>query len=171
MANNSVMDWVIPAHAAVATTALTLGAYNLLRKRKGDRSHRVVGRVWVAAMYATIISSFFIRELRPGQFSWIHGLSVFTFVTLSVALWAAMTGRVRTHRRFVTGSYLGLVGAFVGAVTVPVRYLPRHIVERPAEVALALFGCVVVTLAIIRASRPAARPADRVDGARVGEQA
>lgn len=152
MANNSVMEWVIPAHAAMATIALTLGAYNLLRKRKGDRSHRIVGRVWVAAMYATIISSFFIRELRPGQFSWIHGLSVFTFVTLTVALWAAMTGRVRTHRRFVTGSYFGLVGAFIGAVAVPIRYLPRHIVERPAEVGMALFGLVVVTLAIIRAS-------------------
>jgi uncharacterized membrane protein len=153
MANNSVIAWVIPAHATVATLALTLGAYNLLRKRKGDRSHRIVGRVWVAVMYATIISSFFIRELRPGQFSWIHGLSVFTFVTLTVALWAAMTGRVGTHRHFVTGSYLGLVGAFAGAVAVPVRYLPRNIVERPAEVALALFGCAVSTLAIVRASR------------------
>lgn len=163
MANNSVMDWVIPAHAAVATIALTLGAYNLLRKRKGDRSHRIVGRVWVASMYATIISSLFIRELRPGGFSWIHGLSAFTFVTLTVALWAAMTGRVHTHRHFVTGSYLGLVGAFIGAVAVPVRYLPRHIAERPAEVGLALFGLVVVTLAIIRASR--------AQGTQVGGQA
>lgn len=163
MANNSVIAWVIPAHAAVATIALTLGAYNLLRKRKGDRSHRVVGRVWVITMYATIISSFFIRELRPGQFSWIHGLSVFTFITLTIALWAAMTGRVSTHRNFMTGSYLGLVGAFAGAVAVPVRYLPRHIAERPAEVALALFGCVVVVLLVIRASR-----ADRT---RVREQA
>jgi uncharacterized membrane protein len=153
MDNNSVMAWVIPAHATVATLALTLGAYNLLRGRKGDRSHRVVGRVWVAVMYATIISSFFIRELSPGRFSWIHGLSVFTFVTLTIALWAAMTGRIRTHQRFVTGSYLGLVGAFVGAVAVPVRYLPRHVVERPAEVALALAGCLVVSLAIVRASR------------------
>lgn len=167
MANNSVIEWVIPAHAAVATIALTLGAYNLLRKPKGDRSHRVVGRVWVAAMYATIISSFFIRELNPGGFSWIHGLSVFTFVTLTIALWAAMTGRVRTHRNFVTGSYFGLVGAFVGAVAVPVRYLPRHLIERPAEVALALFGCVVVTLSIIRASRGASR----TDGTRLREQA
>ncbi|HZM82857.1 MAG TPA: DUF2306 domain-containing protein [Candidatus Limnocylindrales bacterium] len=162
---------MIPAHAAVATIALTLGAYNLLRRRKGDRSHRVVGRVWVAAMYATIISSFFIRELRPGRFSWIHGLSAFTFVTLTIALWAAMTGRVRVHRHFVTGSYLGLVGAFVGAVAVPVRYLPRHIVERPAEVALAAFGCAVVTIATIRASREAGRGLGRADGARVGGQA
>jgi len=37
-------------------------------------------------MYWTIISSFFIQQLRPGHFSWIHGLSVFTFVTLSMGL-------------------------------------------------------------------------------------
>lgn len=163
MPNNSVMEWVIPAHAAVATLALTLGAYNLLRKSKGDRSHRVVGRVWVAMMYATVLSSFSIRELTPGRFSWIHGLSAFTFITLTIALWAAMTGRIRTHQRFVTGSYLGLVGAFIGAVAVPVRYLPRNVVERPAEVAFALLGCIVVTIAIVRASR--------ADRSRVGGQA
>ncbi len=96
--------------------ALVLGAYNLIHRPKGDRRHRLIGRVWVVAMYWTVLSSFAIRELRPGHFSWIHGLSLFTFVTLSIGLWAALTHRVRLHRQFITGSYLGLVGAFIGAV-------------------------------------------------------
>lgn len=150
MANNTVMQWLIPSHAAVATVALFLGAYNLLRKRKGDRPHRMVGRIWVAAMYVTVISSFFIKELRPGQFSWIHGLSVFSFITLSIGLWAGMTGRVQRHRGFMTGSYIGLVGAMIGAVAVPVRYIPQTIQSRPAEFVLALFGCVVVAISVIR---------------------
>ncbi|WP_162908393.1 DUF2306 domain-containing protein [Allorhizocola rhizosphaerae] len=156
------MAWVIPAHAAVASVALMLGAYNLLRPTKGDRQHRLIGRVWVVAMYATILSSFTIREIRPGQFSWIHGLSVFTFVTLTIALWAAFTHRVQTHRRFVTGSYLGLVGAFVGAVAVPVRYLPRTAVERPVEFALALLGCVVAAIAVIQLTKQQPRTRSRV---------
>jgi uncharacterized membrane protein len=156
------MTWLIPGHAAIATIALLLGAFNLLRRTRGDRLHRRVGAVWMAAMYVTVISSFAIRELRPGHFSWIHGLSIFTFCTLTVALWAALTGRGHTHRNFVVGSYFGLVGAFIGAVVVPIRYLPQAIVHRPAEVTLALAGCVVIALAVIRFSRER-RPADASD--------
>jgi uncharacterized membrane protein len=144
------MTWLIPAHAAVAAIALFLGARNLLRPGKGNRTHRLVGRIWMVAMYATVISSFAIRELKPGRFSFIHALSILTFITLTVAWWAARTGRVRTHRNFVIGSYVGLVGAFTGAVVAPARYIPQHIVHRPVEFALAVFGCVVVAIALIR---------------------
>jgi uncharacterized membrane protein len=147
------MTWLIPAHATVATLALLLGARNLLVRRKGDRPHRIIGRIWMVAMYATVISSFAIRELNPGRFSWIHGLSVFTFVTLTIALWAARTHRIRVHRGFAIGSYFGLVGAFIGAVVVPVRYIPQQITHRPAEVALALLGCVVLALTLVRLAR------------------
>ncbi len=153
MSNNGVITVLIPAHAVVATLALLLGARNLLVRRKGDRAHRVIGRIWMVAMYATVISSFAIRELNPGHFSWIHGLSIFTFITLTIALWAARTHRVRVHRNFAIGSYFGLVGAFIGAVAVPVRYIPQHIVHRPAEVALALAGCVVLALTLVRLAR------------------
>jgi uncharacterized membrane protein len=152
MSNNAVMAWLIPLHAAVATIALFLGARNLLRPGKGNHTHRVVGRIWMVAMYATVISSFAIRELRPGRFSFIHALSIFSFVTLTIALWAARTGRVRTHRNFVIGSYIGLVGAFIGAVVAPLRYIPQQVVHRPVEFALAVFGCVVVALGLIRLS-------------------
>lgn len=95
--------------------------YNLMPVPKGDRAHRLVGRIWVLAMYWTVLSSFLIIELRPGHYSWIHGLSLFTFGTLSTGLWAALTGRIRLHPGLMTGSYFGLLGAFVGAVAVPVR--------------------------------------------------
>ncbi|MGI5243923.1 DUF2306 domain-containing protein [Dactylosporangium sp. CA-139066] len=147
MSNNVV----IPLHAAASTLALLLGGYNLLRRVRGDRAHKVVGRVWVGAMYASIVSSFFIRALDPGHFSWIHGLSVFTFGTLSIGLWAALTGRTETHRRFMTGSYLGLLGAFAGAVVVPVRDIPQWIVHRPVELGLGLLACVAVAAGVIRA--------------------
>ncbi|WP_027347088.1 DUF2306 domain-containing protein [Hamadaea tsunoensis] len=148
MANNVV----IGVHASAATVSLVLGAYNLLRRPKGDQRHRRIGRVWVVAMYLTIITSFFIQALRPGHFSWIHGLSVFTFVTLTIGLWAARTGRVKHHRRFMTGSYFGLLGAFVGAVVVPVRQIPQWIVHNPVPLTLGALACVGLALAIIRLS-------------------
>jgi uncharacterized membrane protein len=160
MANNSVMGWVVSAHASAATVALLLGAYNLRRKPKGDRIHRRVGRVWVVAMYFTVLSSFAIKELRPGHYSWIHGLSLLTLVTLTIGLWAASTGRVELHRRFITGSYLGLVGAFVGAVAVPTRDIPQLAMHRPFELALAVLGCIFAATAVIALCRRSPFPGD-----------
>jgi uncharacterized membrane protein len=155
MANNVV----IALHAGGATIAMALGAYNLIRRTKGDRAHRWVGRVWTVAMYWTILSSFAIRELRPGRFSWIHGLSAFTFVTLTIGVWAAMTHRVAVHRNFMTGSYFGLIGAFVGAVVVPARQVPQWVVHEPAGLALGAAACLLLAGAVIALSRrPPAGP-------------
>ncbi|MDI6102637.1 DUF2306 domain-containing protein [Actinoplanes sp. NEAU-A12] len=143
-------------HASGATIALVLGAYNLLRRTRGDRAHRWTGRVWVAAMYWTILSSFAIREIRPGRFSWIHGLSIVTFVTLSIALWAAMTHRIEVHRRFMTGSYLGLLGALAGAVAVPQRDIPQWFLHEPLGLATGAIISFGLAGAVIRAARPRA---------------
>lgn len=170
MGNNAVMDVVIPIHAAGATIVLLLGAYNLRRRPKGDRIHRTVGRVWVVAMYWTVLSSFAIKKLNPGQFSWIHVLSLFTFVTLTIGLWAGITGRRRAHGRYMTGSYLGLCGAFIGAVAVPARQIPQWAVHEPLWLALAAAGCGVVALVVIVAGhrlrpRPALDPTAASGGA------
>jgi uncharacterized membrane protein len=150
------MAWLIPLHAAGATIAMVLGAYQLFRRIKGDRRHRVLGRVWVVAMYWVIISSFFVKELRPGHFSWIHGLSIFSFGTLSIGLWAALTGRTRVHRGMMTGTYFGLLGAFIGAVVVPVRQIPQWAVHQPLMLTLGALACVGAAAAIIVLSgRPA----------------
>lgn len=143
------MTWLIPLHAAGATIALVLGAYQLFRRVKGDRRHRALGRVWVAAMYWVIISSFFVKELRPGHFSWIHGLSIFSFVTLSIGLWAALTHRTRVHRGMMTGTYFGLLGAFIGAVVVPVRHIPQWAMHQPLGLALGALASIGAAAAII----------------------
>ena len=134
------MTLLIAAHAVGASLALLLGAVNLVGKPKGGRSHRIVGRVWVVSMYWTVLSSFFIRELNPGGFSWIHGLSVFTFGTLTIGLLAAMTGRIRTHRSFMRGSYFGTLGAFIGATVVPQRHIPQLAVHHPMLLSVAVLG-------------------------------
>src|SRR3954471_21400215 len=102
---------LIALHALGATFALAVGLVVLRMPAKGSVLHRRVGRVWMAAMYWTALSSFGIRELTPGHLSWIHILSAWTLVSLTVALWAARTHRRRLHRDFVVGSYFGLMGA------------------------------------------------------------
>jgi uncharacterized membrane protein len=148
-----VNNVVIALHAGAATISMALGAYNLVRRVKGDRAHRWIGRVWTGAMYWTIFSSFFIQQLRPGRFSWIHGLSVFTLVTLSIGLWGALTHRVQVHRNFMTGSYFGLLGAFVGAVVVPQRKIPQWTLHQPAGLALGFTVCLLIAVAVVVAAR------------------
>jgi uncharacterized membrane protein len=155
------MGWtpLIAAHAAGATLALMLGAYVVLRRRKGDLLHRRLGVVWVVTMYWVAVSSFGIQELSPGHFTWIHALSAWTIVSLTVAVWAAMTHRVRTHRRYVVGSYLGLVGAGIAATAFPVRLVPQTVVHHPAALLVAVAGIALLATGIVRAAaRWTARP-------------
>ena len=147
--DDGTVTWFVAVHASAAAIALVLGAVNLVRRPKGDRTHRIVGACWVAAMYWVIVSSFAIKDLRPGHFSWIHGLSVFTFGTLSIGLWAALTGRPEHHRTFMTGSYFGLVGAFIGAVAVPSRQVPQLSVHHPGQFVAGIAVDLAVALFIL----------------------
>ncbi len=156
MTNNAVMPWLIAGHASVATISLVLGVFNLRHKPRGDRTHRTVGMVWVITMYATALSSFAIKDLDPGHYSWIHILSAFTIYSLTMGIWTGMTGRGRDHRRHMLGSYFGLVGAFIGAVAVPSRRIPVLAVSDPVALAIAAAACVLVALAVIATAR---RPA------------
>lgn len=74
-------------------------------------------------------------------------------MTLSIGLWAALTHRVQTHRRFMTGSYFGLLGAFAGAVAVPARDILQWLVHEPARLALGAAACLLAAAAVIAVSR------------------
>src|SRR5438445_6439446 len=117
------MIWtlLIALHAAGATLAVFLGGFQLLRRRKGDLLHRRIGRLWMADMYWVTLSSFGIKRLDPGHFSWIHGLSAWTILSLSLAIWSARRGNIRAHVAWAAGSYLGLVGAGIAAIAIPSR--------------------------------------------------
>jgi uncharacterized membrane protein len=103
---------IIRLHLAAALLALLIGAAMLLRT-KGTASHKVLGRTWVALMLVVAISSFWIR--RDG-FSWIHVLSIWTLISLAAAIWFIRRGNVRAHQGFMVGTFLGLVGAGIGAL-------------------------------------------------------
>jgi uncharacterized membrane protein len=140
---------LIALHAAGATLAVALGAYQLLRRRKGDLLHRRIGRLWLADMYWVAISSFGIQRLDPGHFSWIHALSLWTIVSLSLALRAARRHDIRAHRGWATGSYLGLLGAGVAAVAVPSRLVPQTAMHAPWTMLGALLAVTATAIACV----------------------
>lgn len=118
------MQPLIAFHAALAATAVLVGTAVLLR-RKVAASHKLLGRVWVVAMAAVALSSFWIFEIRQGAGpSWIHLLSVWTLTSLALAVWFIRRGNVRAHKGFMIGTFLGLAGAGLGALA-PGRALSR----------------------------------------------
>ena len=113
---------MIAIHIAAATLALVAGAF-VLARRKGTLSHKVLGRVWAALMVVVAVSSFWIFEIRQGVGpSVVHLLSIWTLVSLALAVRFVRRGNVRAHNGFMIGTYLGLVGAGLGALA-PGRFL------------------------------------------------
>ena len=84
----------------------------MLWRAKGTRSHKLLGRIWVALMVAVALSSFWIFEIRRGAGpSLIHLLSVWTLLSLALAVYYIRRGNVRAHRGFMIGTFIGLVTA------------------------------------------------------------
>jgi uncharacterized membrane protein len=112
-------DWahvppLVWAHLLAVLVATGLTPVMLLRRR-GDARHRLLGRVWLAAMLLTAGFSFGIQALRPGHFSLIHVLSAWTLIQVPLVWWTARRHQVLRHRRmvrsFVTGA-LVIAGLF-----------------------------------------------------------
>lgn len=106
---------MLPLHLAAAIASLLIGALVLMR-RKGTASHKLLGRIWVALMLAVAVSSFWLLGLGKGSFSVIHLLSLWTLISLGLAIYFIRRGNVRAHKGFMIGTFLGLVGAGLGAM-------------------------------------------------------
>jgi uncharacterized membrane protein len=114
LASGMITQPALALHLSTAVGALVLGGVILWRS-KGTGSHRLLGRVWVALMSTAALSSFWLTGLSEG-FSVIHLLSVWTLVALALAIYFVRKGDVKSHKRFMTGTFLGLAGAGIGAL-------------------------------------------------------
>lgn len=139
---------LIVVHTLCASYALLFGAVQLVR-RKGDQPHRVLGWVWVCAMAVALITSFGILTIS-GTFGVLHGLSLFTASTITIGVIQARRGWIRSHKAFMIGSYLGLVGAFVGVLAVPTRRIPQLASHEPWLLTLFVAVVAVSTVMTVR---------------------
>lgn len=123
IADMSVAIWV---HLICVAVALAIGGY-VLARRKGDRLHRILGRVWVALMFVGALSSFLIREINDGGFSPIHVLSAYTLFSISMGVWAIRRTpkRVKAHRASMQSLYATGLLIAGGFTFLPERLLGR----------------------------------------------
>ena len=98
---------VIAAHAFAALGAFAVGIIQFAGP-KGTTTHRTLGWLWVLSMASVAISSFWINGIKQyGNFSWIHGLSIFVLIMLPLAVLAARRHRVSAHSKTMIGLFLG----------------------------------------------------------------
>ncbi|MCZ3377517.1 MULTISPECIES: DUF2306 domain-containing protein [Rhizobium] len=102
----------IRIHVAAVIPAAVLGTYLLVRP-KGTPSHRLLGKIWLALMVITALSSFFIHQINVFYgFSPIHLLSIFVLVASWRAIENARRHNIAAHKRNVRSLYFGgIVGA------------------------------------------------------------
>ncbi|MBD3896299.1 DUF2306 domain-containing protein [Halomonas sp. ML-15] len=115
-------------HLVSSLLALSVGAL-VLMMRKGTLVHRLLGVTWVLAMAIAALSSFWLGGgVLPlvGHLGPIHLLSLWVLVALVVAVGSIIRGRVRRHREWMLGAYLGLVGAFAGTL-MPGRWMAAQL--------------------------------------------
>lgn len=102
----------IQLHIVLALVSLILGPVALYQRKK-NRTHKIVGYIWVVSMAGVALSSFTIHGFGViGPFSPIHGLAIFTLWSLYAAIRHVIAGRISLHRLVMRNLYwYGLIVA------------------------------------------------------------
>ncbi|HZX82401.1 MAG TPA: DUF2306 domain-containing protein [Reyranella sp.] len=116
--------WAVQIHLVSVLTAFVIGTWMMVRP-KGTMPHKALGRIYVALMIASAVSTFWIRGLGHGSFSFLHLLSIFVLLALPFAIVMARLGRVQAHRYTMIGVYLG--GIWIAG---PLTLLPGRLLHR-----------------------------------------
>lgn len=120
------MNILLQLHLIAIVPALLLGPFVLFRER-GDRLHKVLGKIWSVLMLVGCLLSFGITY--NGSYSWLHGLAFFSIYQKIKGLRAIRLKNVRVHKRAMVGSYLGSVAAFLSAAVIPNRMINNWIMN------------------------------------------
>ena len=95
----------IPLHAIAAMIAIILGGVQLSMK-KGGKTHKLLGRIWVGLMLIVSFSSFFIHEIQLwGAYSPIHLLSLWTIFSVGLAIYYVRIGNIKRHKQVMFALY------------------------------------------------------------------
>ncbi|MEM0961659.1 MAG: DUF2306 domain-containing protein [Bacteroidota bacterium] len=132
-------------HTLLGVVALVTGATVLVR-RKGDRMHRLVGRVYAVTMATLCLLSFGLRDTTPmfAGYGPFHVAAVISLVTVTagvVVAWRRRPGWLEGHYQWMTWSYIGLVMATGGHVMHPVFRVLRDVgIHASVALAVSLFA-------------------------------
>ena len=99
-----LQNYVVAFHVTTVVPCVPLGLYLLLAPKGGAR-HKQLGKLWVALMVITALSTLFIRDGM--QLSWIHIFVPITLRACYLIVAKARRGDIKGHRNEIVSLYLG----------------------------------------------------------------
>ncbi len=113
-------------HLATVVPSFFIGTILLLIK-KGTKTHKILGRIYMILMLFTAIITLFMPAIVGSRlfnhFGWIHLFSFLVLYTVPTAYFAIKKGNIKSHKRKMILLYFGaliIAGAFTFS---PGRYL------------------------------------------------
>jgi uncharacterized membrane protein len=108
---------IIYTHAAFALLAVPLGLYVLLTK-KGNKQHRILGRIWVTFLIIVSLTAIFIQAINPGKYSLIHLLIPWTIGSMIYSIWNIKKFKKTKIERYKFAHMYSMIGVYVGALLI-----------------------------------------------------
>jgi uncharacterized membrane protein len=115
----------IRIHLATIVPAFFLGTWLIFFSRKGARAHRAIGASYLVLMTITATAAIFIRQLRPGAFSFFHLFVLLTYWGVFSAIWHLRKRNIQGHKRAMVGLYIGGLLIAGGLTFLPGRMMYR----------------------------------------------
>lgn len=132
-------------HVASGSVALVAGAAVLLR-RKGDRLHRMLGRVYGVGMLALNLTALGIYRLFDG-FGPFHVAALISLGTVIAGVGAARRRRAgwrHRHYYWMTSSYVGLMAATASEIVTRLPDAPFGASVVAASSLVLVLGAILV---------------------------
>ncbi|MDB5185181.1 MAG: putative integral rane protein [Candidatus Saccharibacteria bacterium] len=86
------------------------------------------------------VSGLFIGDYRSGLGIFLHGLAIWTIISICLGIYFARHRNIQAHKGFMLGSYFGLLGALIGVISVPTRRVPAYFHAYPLLMTLIAIG-------------------------------
>lgn len=113
-------------HLATVVPCFLIGTALLIIK-KGTKTHKAYGRIYMILMMITaIITLFMPAKVGPqflNHFGYIHSFSFLTLYTVPTAYTAIKNGNIKAHKRKMILLYFGAIIIAGGFTFTPGRYL------------------------------------------------
>ena len=108
---------IIYVHSVLALLAIPLGLYIIITK-KGTKSHKMLGRIWVTVLLIVSLTAIFIQTIKPGQFSLIHLLVPYTIGSLIYSIWNIRRFKKTKIQRYKITHMRSMIGVYIGALLI-----------------------------------------------------
>lgn len=143
-------------HLVFALGAVFFGTVVVLT-RKGQRMHRTLGHMYFTSLLATNITALFLYDLT-GEFNFFHASALLSLGVVILGMIPIFTRKPKADRRwlfrhayFMSGSYVGVMAAFVAEIAVRAPGMDFGLAVGLATVLVSAVGIYLIATRVPRA--------------------